>query len=275
MCADEKSLPVSSSTPPRFPEEQVRLFREVLQLLNARQIPYVVSGAFALQQHTGICRDTKDLDLFLPSESVGAALQELAQDGFETEIADTVWLAKTHRGDFYVDLITGMSNAVVTVDDSWIERGIPSEVMGVPVRILAAEELFASKLFVTRRERFDGADLCHIIYGTHGNLDWARIMVLVGDEHWELVLWAILLFDYVYPGRSDYVPRAVWDDMLGRLQRSLSNPDHQARFRGSLIDPMMFAIDVEEWGMPDLLDAYRKQRAPKIAAMQPASEPAA
>src|SRR5436309_103610 len=61
----ERPLPVSSSTAPQFPEAQTRLFREVLELLNASAIPYVVSGAFALHAHTGIWRDTKDLDLFL------------------------------------------------------------------------------------------------------------------------------------------------------------------------------------------------------------------
>src|SRR5690348_13687282 len=67
---DERVLPVSSSTPPQFPPEQEALFREVLLCLNRANVSYAVSGAFALQQHTGIWRDTKDLDLFLPAEAV-------------------------------------------------------------------------------------------------------------------------------------------------------------------------------------------------------------
>lgn len=258
-------LPASSSTPPEFSEEQVRLFREVLELLNGRKVPYAVSGAFALQQHTGICRDTKDLDLFLPPEEVGSALRELERDGFRTEIADPVWLAKTHRGEFYVDLITGMSNGVVTVDRSWVERAVAAKILDVPTRVLAAEELFASKLFVTRRERFDGADLCHVIYGAAGKLDWQRVLQLVGEEHWELLLWALLLFHYVYPAQSQFVPRALWEDLSGRLRYLLDHPDPQAEFRGSLIDPLMFAIDVEEWGMSNLGDEHRERRLPKIA----------
>ncbi len=269
----DKPLPVSSSTPPDFPEEQQQLFREVLQLLNDRHVPYAVSGAFALQTHTGIWRDTKDLDLFLPPEEVGAALSELAADGFETAVADEVWLAKAHRGEFYVDMITGMSNAVVTVDRSWVERASPSELMGVPTRVLAAEELIASKLFVTRRERFDGADLCHVIHGTRGNLDWERIMQLV-HGHWELVLWMLVLYQYVYPAHVDYVPRALWNDLLRRFEKAVEHPDPAAVFRGSLIDPKMFAIDCEEWGMPNLLEEYRRKRMPKIppaAAVKPAA----
>ena len=175
--ATEKELPVSSSEAPDFPPEQRALFCEVLQHLNRVKIPYVVSGAFALQQHTGIWRDTKDLDLFLCAAAVPEALRHLQEQGFETEVRDPVWLAKAHRAGFYVDLITGMSNAVITVDQSWIDRGSDAVVLGVPTRVLAAEELIASKLFVNFRERFDGADIVHIIYGTRGRLEDRKSVV--------------------------------------------------------------------------------------------------
>src|SRR5207248_6755424 len=42
-------LPVSSSLRPKFPPKQESMFRETLELLNHCRIPYVVSGAFALQ----------------------------------------------------------------------------------------------------------------------------------------------------------------------------------------------------------------------------------
>ncbi len=261
-CTD-KPLPISSSTPPEFAPEQVNLFRAVLQHLNETSVPYVVSGAAALRQHTGICRDTKDLDLFLASEHVQAALRSLQEEGFETQVSDPVWLAKAHRGEFYVDLITGMSNAVIVVDQSWIDRGMSADIFGVPVKIIAPEELIASKLFVTRRERFDGADIAHVIFGTRGRLDWQRLMDLVA-EHWEMLLWGLLLYHYVYPAHSDYVPCELWHDLIGRLRDSLAHLDKSAPFRGSLIDPMMFAIDVNEWGMENLLENYRAQRLPKL-----------
>ena len=256
-------LPVSSSRPPEFAPEQERLFREVLTLLNESGVPYVVSGAFALRVHTGICRDTKDLDVFLPPEAVGGAMQFLQQHGFDCEVSDPVWLAKAHRGDFFVDLITGMSTGTVTVDRTWIERGSPSELFGVPVKILGPEELIASKLFVTRRERFDGADIAHVIYGTHGELDWDRIYVLVG-EHWRLLFWHLVLYQYSYPAFTSFVPRNVWRDLIGRFQEEVEHPDRKAEFRGSLIDPLMFAIDVDEWGMANLHERYREAREPKL-----------
>jgi hypothetical protein len=258
----EKPLPISSSVHPTFPPEQELLFREVLQLLNSSGIPYVVAGAFALQKHTGIWRNTKDLDLFLIPRDVPHAFTALNQAGFETKICDPVWLSKVHRGQFYVDLITGMSNAVITVDQSWIDRGYTATVMGISSRVLAPEELIASKLFVTRRERFDGADIVHVIHGTRGQLDWNRVLSIVG-EHWQIVLWAMLLFHYIYPAHADYIPREVWDDLLGRLRRELDHHNPLAHFRGSLIDDKMFAIDVDEWGMTNLVQELRSIRGPK------------
>lgn len=259
----EHILPVSSSAEPQFAPEQKRLFRHVLELLNRNGVPYVVSGAFALHAHTGIWRDTKDLDIFLTVENADLSLQLLRDAGFHCEVRDKVWLAKAHRDDFFVDLITGMSNGVITVDDSWIERGRSEIVMGVPTRVLGAEELIASKIFVTRRERFDGADIAHVVYGTRGNLDWERLLTLAA-EHWEVLLWNLLLYRYCYPMHSDYVPRAVWRDLLGRLQYELEHPRRDGEFRGSLIDDKMFAIDVDEWGMPDVEKRYRDGRNPKI-----------
>lgn len=100
---------------------------------------------------------------------------------------DPVWLHKAHRNGFFIDLITGMSNAVITVDGSWIENSRPAMVLAVRARVLAAEELLVSKLFILRRERFDGADIAHIIFASRGNLNWERVLELVG-EHWEILL---------------------------------------------------------------------------------------
>jgi hypothetical protein len=257
--AEQRPLPVSSSTPPEFAPEQRGIFLEVLSLFNALDIPFAVSGAFALHQHTGIWRDTKDLDLFLPSEDLPRALDALSSEGFDADICDPVWLAKARRGEYFVDLITGMSNAVITVQQDWIDHAQEAEILGLPVKVLAAEELIASKLFVTRRERFDGADIVHVIHGTAGNLDWKRILDLIG-EHWMVLLWTLVLYQYIYPAHSEFVPRSLWSDLLSRLHHELDHPNPLALFRGSLIDDKMFAIDVNEWGMANLNERLRGRR---------------
>jgi hypothetical protein len=248
--------------PSEVPGEQVKLFRDVLEALQYDRVPYAVSGAFALRQHTGICRFTKDLDLFVTPSTCASALACLRRAGLECNVTDPVWLAKACRGEYFVDLITGMSNGAITVEDSWIERARPAVVYGIETRVLAPEELVASKIFVARRERFDGADIAHVIYGTHGNFDWKRELELVG-EHWEMLLWNLVLFRYAYPAQSHYVPAEIWCELLRRFEREVRNPDPRARFRGSLVDNNMFAIDVDEWDMPNLLEEQREFRLAK------------
>jgi len=260
-------LPVTSSEPLPIPEDQKTLFQEVLSLFERNLIPNAVAGAFALRAHTGICRDTKDLDIFLTAENAARALRCLRKAGFDCEICDPVWLFKAHRDHFFVDLITAMSNAAITVEDSWIERAIATEIHGVKTRVLAAEELLVSKLFVTRRERFDGADIAHIIYGSRGTLDWARVLSLTG-EHWEILFWALVFFRYAYPGQTHYVPLEVWSGLVKRFENVVLHPDPAAKFRGSLIDDKMFAIDVREWGLDNLYLDLRKRRLQGLPRLQ-------
>ena len=250
------SSSVTSATPGVLPEEAASLYREVLLAMNEHGVPYAVAGAFALEKYTGIWRVTKDLDLFMKPEDVPEALEYLKEHGFRCETLDPVWLAKAHRGEYFVDLISGMSNAVITVDDSWMGRAQPAVVAGVDSRIISAEDLLTSKLFVIRRERFDGADIAHIIYRSGGKLDWGRVLQLAG-EHWEIVLWALLLFRYIYPAHTGYVPATLWQDLLTRLVEEFQHPDPKAPFRGSLVDDNMFLIDMKDWGLEDLESEYR------------------
>jgi len=272
VCESSKSadhaedLPVTSSIPMEVPEEQAKLFREVLTALEQRKVPYAVSGEFALRAHTGICRFTKDLDLFMTAKTSCDVFPYLRERGFECEVRDPVWLAKARKGDFFVDLITGMSNGVIVVEDSWIERAIPVVVHGVKTRVLAPEELVASKIFVAKRERFDGADIAHVIYGTHGSFDWERELKLVG-EHWEMLLWSLLLFRYVYPAQTHYVPAAIWRKLLRRLETQIARRNPDASFRGSLVDENMFAIDINEWELGNLLEETRRKRLAEIGAL--------
>src|SRR5437764_12250529 len=168
MVEPRANSPVSSSVttavPVYLPPEAENLYSEVLTALNENGVPYAVAGAVSLEKYTGIWRETKDLDLFMESQNVRKALRVLERRGFRCETLDPVWLSKAHRGEYFVDLISGMSNGVIMVDDSWIKRAQPAIIAGVPSRIIAAEDLIASKLFVTRRERFDGGAIVHIIY---------------------------------------------------------------------------------------------------------------
>jgi hypothetical protein len=244
-------LPVTSSAEPVWAVDARACYRDVMQAMEGAQIPCAVGGAFALHQHTGIWRTTKDLDLVLEAEAVPDALRELRRAGFATSIHDPMWLAKATRGEYFVDLITGMGNAALLVDAAWIERSIPTEILGVPCRVLAAEEMIASKVFVTRRERFDGSDVAHLVRACGRHLDWNRLLAML-DAHWEILYWSLVLYAYIYPAETDRLPEGIWRELTERFAEQATHPSKSAPFRGSLVDPLMFAIDVQEWGERDL-----------------------
>ena len=248
----------NQTPPPVLVAEQRQLFQRVLRALSRGGVGFAVAGAFAFQHYTGIWRFTKDLDLFLPAEKVDVALTLCRTAGLVTEITDPVWLAKAWAGDYYVDLISGMSNGVYWVTPEWIERAHSGEILGRHYRLLAPEEMILSKLFVTRRERFDGSDICHLIYRCGAALDWQRMLATVGP-HWELLLWHLQLFRYIYPAAPAATPRWLWDELRGRLAAEVDQPSTTA-FRGSLVDPPMFYADVAQWGMENLEDASRRRR---------------
>ncbi|MGH9475503.1 MAG: hypothetical protein ACRD1C_04145 [Terriglobales bacterium] len=239
--------------------EQRQLFQRVLGALCHGRVSFTVAGAFAFQHYTGIRRSAKDLDIFLPSERVPAALTLCRTAGLITEVTDPVWLAKAWAGDYYVDLISGMSNGAYGVAPDWIERAHPGRVLGRAHRILASEEMIVSKLFVTRRERFDGGDICHLLYCRGAALDWPRLLAQVG-EHWEMLQWHLMLFRYVYPAAArQVVPQEVWHE-LERRQRQEAGAPVRCQFRGSLIDPLQFAVDVGAWGLENLEETSRRRR---------------
>ncbi len=255
MGTEPAPLPVTSSSEPEWPNEAWDCYRDALHALRKSDIKFVVGGAFATHKHTGIWRTTKDLDLLLTATEMPLALASLREQGFDTHVADPVWLAKAHRGEYFVDLITGIGNASLSVDSTWLERAVQEEVLGIPCMVMAAEELIISKMFVAYRERFDGADVVHLIHSCGSSLDWERLLRLAGS-HWELLFWSLVLFAYVYPAHTGAVPRQLWDEMTRRFSEHVTHPRTDAPFRGSLLDPRMFAIDVNEWGERNLYKEY-------------------
>ncbi|HEV7521463.1 MAG TPA: hypothetical protein VGP89_10225, partial [Candidatus Angelobacter sp.] len=90
-------------------------------------------------------------------------------------------------------------------------------------------------------------------------------------DHWEMLFWSLVLYHYVYPANSDFVPAEIWKELTQRFNIELAHPNKGASFRGSLIDDKMFAIDVAEWGKRNILEEARAkadiiQREKKEAA---------
>lgn len=227
------------------------LYQEALSALQRERVPFLVGGAYALARYTGIERFTKDLDIFLIERDCERALEVLAGLGCRTERTFHHWLAKGIRADGLIDVIYGSGNGVAVVDEDWFTYAPEERICDVDVRICPAEELLWSKAFVLERERYDGADVLHVMRGVGPDLNWTRLIARFGD-HWRVLFSHVVLYGFVYPSERHRIPRWVTEE-LGR--RFASDPDDDlSRGKaclGTLLSRQQYLPDIDREGFGD------------------------
>jgi len=256
-----------------IPEDEREIYKRALAALNEAGVPYVVAGAYAIYEHTGIYRQTKDLDLFCEPRAVIPAMEALKAAGFRTRLEQSHWLAKALDDPYFVDVIYGMGNGLALIDEDWYRHSKPAILAATQVRVAPPEELIWHRLFISERHRQDMADISHLILTMGHVMDWNRLVAKTG-EHWPLLLAQVQTFRYVYPGYHSQVPRWVLRELLERASRDAlvepeSDREHDTT-RGTLISRFSFAIDVNEWGFRDLRAEYteRMKNHPEVLALE-------
>jgi hypothetical protein len=228
------------------------VYRRALQAVNEAGVPYVIAGAYAIYEHTGIYRQTKDLDLFFEPSAVLPAVRALRAAGFKTRLEDLHWLAKGMIGDRFVDLIYGMGNGIAQIDGQWFQHSRPGVLAAQQVRIAPAEELIWHRLFISERHRHDVSDILHLLVCVGDTLDWERLIMRVGP-HWPLLLAQLQTFSFVYPGYRSNVPAWVMEQLIEQARADIGRDEEEAAdvTRGTLISRFSFTIDTREWGFSD------------------------
>lgn len=226
-------------------------YRGVMKALSERELPFLVAGAYALRHHTGISRQTKDLDLFVKRTDVERVLEALSQAGYRTELSYSHWLAKVFQGDEFIDIIFSSGNGVATVDDAFFEHAPHGTCFEMPIRWCPVEEMIWSKAYVMERERFDGADVAHLFRASGASLDWQRLLERFG-EHWRLLLAHIVLFGFIYPNERGLVPTWLTHELTDRLRRDAESTEHRGPVcGGTLLSREQFLVDLCEHGYLD------------------------
>lgn len=226
-------------------------YRNVLETLNTEGVPFLVGGAFAFACFTGIQRNTKDLDLFIRRADYERVEHALRHTGYSTDLTFPHWLAKVHSGAAFVDLIFNSGNGVSPVDDGWFDHAPAAQVLGVPVRISPVEEAIWSKAFIMERERYDGADVAHLMRAYGEKLDWQRLLNRFGP-HWRVLLSHLVLFGFIYPGERALVPAWLMDHLMERLRRESTRPPPDTELcAGTLLSREQYLHDVEQAGLTD------------------------
>jgi len=236
-------------------DPQARAFYvHTLETLNASGVPYLVGGAYAFARYTGIERHTKDLDLFVRPADAKRALAVLGDAGYQTDLTFPHWLGKAFHGEDFIDVIFSAGNNVARVDDHWFEYASRDEVLGVQVLLIPPEEMLWSKGYIMERERFDGADIAHVLRACSDRLDWDRLLDRFA-AHWQVLLAHLVLFDFIYPGERHRIPPWVTARLTARLAERLNNngedePDSRL-CQGTLLSRQQYLTDIGCWRYDD------------------------
>jgi len=231
--------------------ETVAFYCHALDLLKTAEVPFLVGGAYAFERYTGIARNTKDLDIFVMRADAERALSVLADAGYRTEMTFPHWLGKAYGGNDVLDVIFSSGNGLAQVDAEWFAHGVEDEVLGVPVTLSPPEEIIWSKALIMERERYDGADVAHLLRACAERLDWPRLLARFGPN-WRPLLGHLILFGFIYPGERARIPYGVMRELLRRLQSDLDTPAPVTRLcQGTILSREQYLIDIEQWGYDD------------------------
>jgi hypothetical protein len=236
---------METSTARAIHDPAADFYMDALKQLQDLGIPFLVGGAFAFSHYSHVSRDTKDVDVFVKPDDCPRVLEGFAHLGYRTELPFPHWLGKIRSGDHVMDVIFNSGNGVARVDDLWFEHAPKTNVLGSIVRLSPVEEMIWSKAFIQERERFDGADVLHLLRETGPSLDWPRLLMRFGD-YWRVLLSHLILFGFVYPDKRQNVPAWVMEELVRRLTVSRPNLQNDVCY-GTLLSREQYLHDIESW----------------------------
>lgn len=232
-------------------EATLRFYRHALAILKDADVPHLVGGAYAYARYTGIQRHTKDFDVFLRRGDFERAAAAFGKAGYQSSLTFPHWLGKAYHGEDFVDLIYGAGNGVAVVDDRWFEYAVKDEVFGVSTELIPAEEMIWSKGLIMERERFDGADVAHVIRAVGDRLDWKRLLERY-DTYWRALYAHLILFGFIYPSDRGRIPSWVMDDLASRMAAETRAGNGTEKVcNGTIISRQQYLKDIGDWGYAD------------------------
>ena len=238
--------------------DQTRFYRTVIDTLRDAGVPFLIGGALALARYSPVRRATKDLDIFIKRDDWAPTARALRARRIYARLLFPHWLGKALAGRHTVDVIFASGNGQLPVTDGWFTRAVPGRVLGRDVGLCAPEDMILSKAFVMERERYDGADVMHLLRSQARTLDW-RALCANFRGHERVLLSYLLLFGYVYPHDAHLVPRRI-------MRRLFLTPDPPLGptpvCRGTLLSREQYLVDLQEHG-------YADARLPPFGIMSP------
>jgi predicted nucleotidyltransferase len=149
-----------------------RTLKRATAVLRDAGVPFLLGGSLASWARGG--PETRhDLDLIVKEEDAERGLEVLAQTGMRPERPPEGWLFKAWDGDVQVDLIFAPKGLEMT--EEVIERGEEMEVLAIRIRVMALEDVLATKLLALDEHSLDYSSLLQIVRALREQIDWEAV----------------------------------------------------------------------------------------------------
>lgn len=158
--------------------------------LRQADVPFLLCGSVACWARGGPPLVTKDVDFCLKPEDAERALQAFADLGLPTERPPEGWLYKAWDGDILVDLL--FAPAGVPVTDEILARGEELQVMAVPMRVAAIDDVLATKLLALNEHSLDYHQLLQIARSLRERIDWDELRARTDDWPYATAFFALV-----------------------------------------------------------------------------------
>jgi hypothetical protein len=146
--------------------------KKTVAALRDNEIPYLLGGSLAFWAHGGP-ETRKDLDFMLKAEDAERALEALVAEGMKPEKPPEGWLYKAWDGDVLVDLIFHPKG--MEIDDEVIGRGQDLEVLAMPIKVMALEDVLCTKLLSLHEHNVDYTSVLQMARSLREKVDWERV----------------------------------------------------------------------------------------------------
>jgi hypothetical protein len=159
--------------------EIAETLKKVVAALRDNEVPYLLGGSLASWAHGGP-ETRKDLDFMVKSEDAERALEALVAEGMRPEKPPEGWLYKAWDGEILVDLIFHPKG--IEIDDEVIARGEDLEVLAMPIRVMALEDVLSTKLLALHEHKVDYTSVLQMARALREKVDWDHVRACTGSS---------------------------------------------------------------------------------------------
>jgi len=152
--------------------EVERTLKRSIRALDEAGIPFMLGGGLAAWAHGGPA-GTYDVDLMVRPEDAQRALEALEATGMRPEDPPEQWLLKAFDDDVLVDVIHEPSGLPIT--DEVFTRSQRLSVCAMRTRVMALEDVFATKLFSMNDNSLDYGPLIKMARAVREQVDWEDV----------------------------------------------------------------------------------------------------